>query len=213
MFIYKIKTTLINQTYLYGFTIALNELLKNHPEWSYLILNKAQAACKLTHLTLIDLTNYENVREITDEEKMLIQQKNGYKNLVLLRGEQSALAYTLQKFYTCSMLCVDELHLHIRELIESSLKKHRFTSTMTIKMIARHTQPYKDIKFTAAEMRILSGLYLGKNGVELSDELSRSQKTISSHKRRIMEKLGVKDDLSLMLTMKEFDYIKNNIQA
>ncbi|WP_206689005.1 LuxR C-terminal-related transcriptional regulator [Enterobacter asburiae] len=37
----------------------------------------------------------------------------------------------------------------------------------------------------------------GKTGIELSREMFRSQKTISTHKRKIMLKLGVKNDLEL----------------
>lgn len=212
MFIYKILNTMSNYIYLYGFTIALNDLLKNNPEWSYSLINKADPASEKAHLILIDFTNYESIREITQEENKLIQKKNGYKTLALLKGEQFALAYTLQKHYTCSMLCVDELQFHIRELVESSLKKRRFTSAMTVKMVEKYVQLYKNIQFTAAETRILSGLYSGKRGVEISYELCRSQKTISSHKRRIMKKLGVKDELSLKLIMKEINYINDNSQ-
>lgn len=212
MFIYKIQNTLSNHIYLYGLTIALNNLLKNNPGWSYSLINKIEPASEKAHLTLIDFTNYESIREITPEENKLIQKKHGYKTLVLLKGEQSALAYTLQNYYTCSMLCVDELQFHIRELVESSLKKRRFTSTMTVKMVDKYAQLYKNIEFTAAEMRILSGLHSGKRGTEISYELFRSQKTISSHKRRIMKKLGVNDDLSLKLIMKEIDYVNHNTQ-
>ncbi|MBF9771263.1 helix-turn-helix domain-containing protein [Enterobacter asburiae] len=212
MFIYKIQNNISNHIYLYGFTLALNELLKNDPELSYSLINKTDPASEKTHLTLIDFTNYESISEITQEENKLIEKKDGYKTLVLLKGEQSALAYTLQKHYTCSMLCVDELQFHIGELVESCLKKRRFTSTMTVKMVEKYSQLYRNIHFTAAEKRILSGLHSGKRGTEISYELFRSQKTISSHKRRIMKKLGVKDDLSLKLIMKEIDYVNHNTQ-
>ncbi|MBF2788687.1 LuxR C-terminal-related transcriptional regulator [Enterobacter asburiae] len=42
-----------------------------------------------------------------------------------------------------------------------------------------------------------SNLKSGKTGIELSREMFRSQKTISTHKRKIMLKLGVKNDLEL----------------
>lgn len=213
MFIYKIHTALSNQTYLYGITILLNKLLKNNPGWSYSLIYKTPVVLKEAHLTIIDFTTYENIREITQEEYKLIQEKKGYKVLVLLNNEQSALASTLEKFYTCSLLCIDEMHFHVRELVESSLKKRRFLSAMISKMIAKHNQLSKEITFTAVEMRILSGLQSGKKGTELSDEFFRSQKTISTHKRRIMKKLGVKDDLSLKLIMENIDYGNGNIET
>jgi hypothetical protein len=45
--------------------------------------------------------------------------------------------------------------------------------------------------------KVLIGLKSGKTGIELSREMFRSQKTISTHKRKIMFKLGVKNDLQL----------------
>ncbi|MCU6306624.1 helix-turn-helix domain-containing protein [Enterobacter quasiroggenkampii] len=206
MFIYKIFNTLSDNTYLYGITVALNNLLKINPEWSYLLINNKNTQQEEVHLTIIDFTSYEKISEITKEEEKLIQEEKGYKTLVLLNSEQSALAYTLHQFYTCSLFCVDELHFHIRELIEHTLKKRRFTSAMIVKMVEKHIQSYRDIKFTAAEMLILSGLYSGKTAVKISNEIFRSQKTISSHKRRIMKKLGAEDELSLKIMMDEIDY-------
>ncbi|MEQ0826541.1 helix-turn-helix domain-containing protein [Enterobacter dykesii] len=213
MFVYKIKSTLSNQTYLCGISTVLNQLLENNPKWSYLLINKTQTVLNGPHLTLIDLTGYQSIREITEESRKLIQKKKGYKILVLLDSDQTALACTLQQFYSCSLLCVDEMHFHIRDVIESSLRKRRYRSAMIKKMIAKHTQQSKDVHFTPTEMRILSELHSGKKGAELSCELFRSQKTISSHKRRIMKKLGAKDDLSLKLILEGVDYINNPHQV
>lgn len=206
MFIYKIFSTLSNNAYLYGITVALNNLLNTHPKWSYLLINNQHTKQEEVHLTIVDFTNYEKISEMTKEEEKLIQKENGYKTLVLLKSEQSALAYTLHQFYTCSLFCVDELHFHIRELIAHTLKKRRFTSMMIVKMVAKHIQTYRDIKFTAAETLILSEFHSGKTAIKISNEIFRSQKTISSHKRRIMKKLGAEDEFSLKMMMDEIDY-------
>lgn len=58
-------------------------------------------------------------------------------------------------------------------------------------------------RLTNAELEILRNIALGLSVTQISVKLLRSKKTISTHKRRAMAKLGLADDLSLALYLKE----------
>lgn len=57
-------------------------------------------------------------------------------------------------------------------------------------------------QLSAAETEILRHISLGLSVTQAARRLSRSKKTISSHKRRAMRKLGLADDLALGLYLK-----------
>ncbi|MEB5959753.1 LuxR C-terminal-related transcriptional regulator [Enterobacter sichuanensis] len=210
MAIFKIISHSTGQTYVYGMLAVLNQVLKNQAHWNYLILNQSQVKEEQFHLTLLDFTNHLN-NNVTLKEENLILNTFDYRTLILLNNEQPALASQLYNMYSCSLLCIDELNFHVLDLIECCLQKRRFISAEIITMIDKYAKLHKNFRFTNTEMRILSALNSGRKGVEISENLHRSQKTISSHKRRIMKKLGAKDDLSLKLMMREIDSITDNI--
>ncbi len=58
-------------------------------------------------------------------------------------------------------------------------------------------------QLSAAETEILRHISLGLSVTQAARRLSRSKKTISSHKRRAMRKLGLADDLALGLYLKK----------
>ncbi|MDH3065493.1 response regulator transcription factor [Achromobacter insolitus] len=63
------------------------------------------------------------------------------------------------------------------------------------------THPHSTL--TASEMEILRHISLGLSVTQISARLMRSKKTISTHKRRAMQKLHLSDDLSLALYLRE----------
>ena len=80
--------------------------------------------------------------------------------------------------------------------MECNIKRELFHSTL----ITRYHSAVnvgQSVVFTQAENKILERILQGYTGVEMSAQLFRSQKTISSHKRSIMQKLGVHDDVAL----------------
>jgi DNA-binding NarL/FixJ family response regulator len=66
---------------------------------------------------------------------------------------------------------------------------------------ARPVKP--DERLTCAEVEILRHITLGLSVTEIARKLLRSKKTVSTHKRRAMRKLGLSDDLALALYLKE----------
>jgi len=66
------------------------------------------------------------------------------------------------------------------------------------------TEPQpSDARLTAAETEILRHVAQGFSASQVAARLSRSKKTVSTHKRRAMRKLGLADDLALALYLKE----------
>src|SRR5690606_3627948 len=66
---------------------------------------------------------------------------------------------------------------------------------------------HPDTRLTAAEIEVLRQIAQGLSVTQIAARLLRSKKTISTHKRRSMKKLGLADDLALALYLKEkFDH-------
>ncbi|MGE8636189.1 MAG: response regulator transcription factor, partial [Achromobacter piechaudii] len=56
---------------------------------------------------------------------------------------------------------------------------------------------------TTSEVEILRHISQGLSVTQIAERLSRSKKTVSTHKRRAMCKLQLADDLSLALYLRE----------
>lgn len=194
MFIYTILSRITHPTLLMGFLESLNELRKHNPGWDYQLV-KVDAGD--VNLTLLDLTGHSSLATLTLFESQCINQVKAARVLVLLRANQVVLAQQLMQSYSCSVLCVDERQLRLRELVECSMKIRRYISPLFLRVRESAALQSEAVHFTTAETRVLDGLRFGKNGVQLSNELFRSQKTISTHKRNIMKKLGAKSELEL----------------
>jgi len=66
---------------------------------------------------------------------------------------------------------------------------------------------HPDTRLTAAEIEVLRQIAQGLSVTQIAARLLRSKKTISTHKRRAMKKLGLADDLTLALYLNEkFDH-------
>jgi len=66
---------------------------------------------------------------------------------------------------------------------------------------------HPDTRLTAAEIEVLRQIAQGLSVTQIAARLLRSKKTISTHKRRAMKKLGLSDDLALALYLNEkFDH-------
>ncbi|MFK3659380.1 LuxR C-terminal-related transcriptional regulator [Scandinavium sp. NPDC088450] len=177
---------------------GLTHLARTNPGWSYLILSKEEEGI-VPNLYILDLTAN------TDIDVQALPVVNS-RLLVLVHAYQRRLIKKLQQESRCSLLCVDEHFLNFREIIESSARHKRFMSPFIRELLMQQPVPVDEIKLTETESKVLKFIRNGKNGVEISQALFRSQKTISSHKRNIMRKLGVSDDLGLkqkILAMEE----------
>ncbi|MBO1111674.1 response regulator transcription factor [Bordetella petrii] len=62
---------------------------------------------------------------------------------------------------------------------------------------------HPDTRLTAAEIEVLRQIAQGLSVTQIAARLLRSKKTISTHKRRAMKKLGLADDLALALYLNE----------
>lgn len=66
------------------------------------------------------------------------------------------------------------------------------------------TEPaHPDSQLTTAELEVLRQISQGLSVTQVASRLLRSKKTISTHKRRAMKKLGLADDLALALYLNE----------
>jgi len=192
MFTFTIYSRVVHPTLLNGFLYSLKAFREQNPEWNYEVIRYDNA-----RLTLLDFTAYDALTDITAAEYEGLCRPGEGASLVMLSACQEKLALQLMKSYRCSLLCMDERLLELRELIKRSMKSQRYISAHFLRLKEQKNNIYDGMFFTDAERKVLSGLKSGKTGIELSREMFRSQKTISTHKRKIMVKLGVKNDLEL----------------
>jgi len=201
VFIFNLRAEACNQTYLHGLTLSLNEMLNNNPDWSYRLLCHDGCSQERPHLTVLDFTAYGSLEQIAPNENALIKNENGCRLLLLVNTDNKRFVEQLIKHYACSLLSVDERSLQVRDIVDASLRKHRYISPSVQQIFQRQHVPEKPIRLTSEEKKVLECMKNGKNGVQIAKLLFRSQKTISSHKRNIMKKLGVKDDFHLNVIM------------
>jgi len=173
----------------HAFSDSLEHLARTNPGWTYSLMTEMPGADVPLNLCLLDLTPEEDV----DVASFPVA---GARMMVLVRATQRRLINTLQQ-QRCSILCVDEHFFNLREIIESSMRNKRFLSPFIRELPLQVPSSEQIIILTDAEKKVLNFIREGKNGVEISHALVRSQKTVSSHKRNIMRKFGVHDDLGL----------------
>lgn len=192
MFTFTVFSRVVHPTLLNGFLSSLKAFCEQNPEWNYEVIRHDNA-----HLTLLDFSAYDTLTDISAAEYESLCRPGEGTALVMLSACQEKLAHQLMRSYRCSLLCVDERLLELRELIKHSMKQQRYISAHFLRLQEQENNITDGMVFTDAEKKVLIGLKSGKTGIELSREMFRSQKTISTHKRKIMFKLGVKNDLEL----------------
>lgn len=192
MFTYTISAHIIHPTFLTGLLTCAQSLSVANPDWEYRLVNEGEA-----HLTVLDFTDQDTPELLNEEDVQRLTHGQSGEILVLLSTRQKRLAQHLYRSYRCSLLCVDERNFRMRDLVESTLRHKRYISPLFLSMGVATVQQSLDVAFTPSETKVIKGLRLGKTGAELSAKLFRSQKTISSHKRSIMHKLGVKSTFEL----------------
>ncbi|MEH0887967.1 helix-turn-helix transcriptional regulator [Enterobacter sp. UNJFSC 003] len=165
----------------------------NHKNWEYDIAPYSFTGNDDIPLLVVDATQSKTVNDLPPDVLPLLQCKS---ILILVNALQKTFIQSLVNDFRCSLLCVDEINIHMRDIIEMAMRKKRYLSPLTLR--AQHKQSIDtDIKFTPTEHRIITYFGEGLSGVEISKRLFRSEKTISSHKRRIMQKIGAKNDVEL----------------
>lgn len=194
MFTYQVRYFPCNELYLSGLRHSLNTLSKNNPDWQYRMQPYLPGNARESDLILVDATNTQQPHDFSPEVLSMLYSR---RTLVLVNAAQRELTATLITAFSCSVLCVDEPHYQLRDIIQGTLKKTRYLSPFTARVLQRQSSPFDSIIFTLAERRVLEHLRRGYSGVEIARLLFRSQKTVSSHKRNIMRKLGVKNDVEL----------------
>ncbi len=91
----------------------------------------------------------------------------------------------------------------IPDMIRATVGDPRNFYVSTFGRVHRAEPRHPDARLTAAETEILRHIALGFSVTQVATRLVRSKKTVSTHKRRAMRKLGLADDLALALYLKE----------
>ncbi|MGU3523009.1 helix-turn-helix domain-containing protein [Enterobacteriaceae bacterium C23F] len=186
---YSILSFSPDSVWLRAMDLGFAHLARINPGWTY-SLTTEQDNNPVPNLYILDLTN------ATEACVESFPVKNS-RMLVLLRASQRRLIRKLHEESRCSVLCVDEYFFNYRDIVEASVRNKRFLSPYIRELTTMQPKSESTIELTAAESKVLTYIRDGLNGVEISEALFRSQKTVSSHKRNIMRKLGVRDDLGL----------------
>lgn len=199
MFIFKIQYHIGNALYLSGVRSSLDTLASSNPHWGYQMMPGPACSLDDVHLKIVDFTVCKTLEDIRAHAA-----PDTTRTLVLLKVNQKDLISALIKEHRYSILCVDEVHFQMRDVIEIVMKKKRYLSQYA----SRHQSiilPTEVVILTRTEHKVLSYLWEGRSGVDISKVLFRSEKTISTHKRSIMRKLNVTSDLELRKCIQHYE--------
>ncbi|WP_336994041.1 helix-turn-helix domain-containing protein [Lelliottia amnigena] len=193
MFTCQIRYVARNDIYLSGIRAGLESIVSANPGWGCQLSPLSTLAQEEEHLIIIDATGCENTNDLSP---MSVSVLNSKHTLVMVKAIQRWFIKKLLQQYSCSILCVDEINFQMRDIIQQTMENKRYLSPLIIRQhdASSLAQP---VVFTPAEYTVLEYLRKGCSGSEISKLLFRSEKTISSHKRNIMGKLGVRDDFEL----------------
>jgi Response regulator containing a CheY-like receiver domain and an HTH DNA-binding domain len=178
-----------NQMWLSALGHGFSQLARTNPGWNY-TLSTVHEAETTPDLYVLDLT----MEKEWDVDRLPV---NHSRLLILVQASQRKLIKQVLNESRCSLLCVDEHYFTFRDIVELCMRRKRFLSPFARALMSEQTHTHSAIQLTEAESKVLEYIRAGKSGVEMSQALFRSQKTISSHKRNIMRKFGVRDDLGL----------------
>jgi DNA-binding NarL/FixJ family response regulator len=113
------------------------------------------------------------------------------------------IAYSAFRAGACGYLSKsDPIHL-IPELIRAAAAQPRQFHLNIDGQIRTDRPQASGALLSASETEILRHISLGMSVTQVSQKLSRSKKTVSTHKRSAMRKLELADDLALALYLKE----------
>lgn len=189
----QIRYVACNNIYLSGLRSGLEAVAKNNPAWHYQLVEYSLQDHSDIQILVMDATEYHSVSDVPPDQAKALDSR---RTLVLVSAWQRMLISQLANDFRCSVLCVDERSFPMRDIIQLTMKKKRYLSPMIIRRLSPAI-PVEKAGFTPAETTVLKYLSKGWSGAEISKMLFRSEKTISTHKRNIMQKLGVRDDFEL----------------
>lgn len=191
MLICKIQYHIGNALYLAGIRSSLDKLASSNPLWGYQMTPATDCSPNDVHLQIVDLTGCKTIEDIRS-----LAVPDTTRTLILIKVNQKDLIPGLVQDHRYSILCVDEVHFQMREVIDSMMKKKRYLSQYASRY-QTIVLPAATVVLTRTERTVLGYLWEGRSGVDISKALFRSEKTISTHKRSIMRKLKVTNDLEL----------------
>jgi hypothetical protein len=140
----------VHPTLLNGFISSLKAFCEQNPEWNYEVIRHDNA-----HLTLLDFSAYDTLTDISAAEYESLCRPGEGTALVMLSACQEKLAHQLMRSYRCSLLCVDERLLELRELIKHSMKKQRYISAHFLRLQEQENNITDGMIFTDAEKKYL----------------------------------------------------------
>ncbi|WP_320726803.1 response regulator transcription factor [Enterobacter sp. 118C5] len=205
MFTFQIRYIAHPRIYLSGIRGCLDNIVHNqsHREYCFspYVFNKKEEI----HLLVIDATCHETINDFPVAVLDLLKRRS---TLMLVNALQKTLIEQLEKAHCCSVLCVDEMTFDMRDILEMTMHNKRYLSPLVMR-IGQQRDPEDEIALTPSEYQVMKYFGNGLSGVEISKRLFRSEKTISSHKRRIMKKLGARSDVELC---QKIDSLKNKLR-
>ncbi|MGG5836343.1 response regulator transcription factor [Huaxiibacter chinensis] len=193
MFTCQIRYLDCNGIYLRGIQAALDTVAGHHPGWQYDLQAASSGERGDEHLLIVDMSTCDCIHDAPSAYPGIFSRQS---TLVLVKATQKGLIQALVNNHGCSLLCIAEHHFRMRAIVQAVLRHTRYLSPLIVRLSEAEGQA-SQIPLTPAECTVLNYLRKGWSGAEISRILFRSEKTISSHKRTIMGKMGVKDDLAL----------------
>lgn len=177
-----------------------------HPDAEVVCVESLMAlgACaQLRHATLIvsDLSDGHTPAERGIEWLLWLQcQREGQPLLIISEHCTPELASRLESQADISLATPYEEQV---QLSQSVMRVMAGEKTLSARIGGGARQKSRRVALTATEQRVLGLLHKGYSVSWIADEMCRSIKTISSHKRNIMSRMGVRSEVELFARVYE----------
>ncbi|MBW7981901.1 response regulator transcription factor [Enterobacillus tribolii] len=133
----------------------------------------------------------------TEQLLLLPQIREGKPLVMIAEGEHPALLMQLARFSNVSLISANASRQKLNAQLTEILDGKQVIEMMPAPAPAQQVAEKRREKLTASEQRVMALLRAGFSVTQIAGQLCRSVKTVSTHKRQIMRKLGVTSEVAL----------------
>lgn len=183
-------------------------LMTQLPAFTFQAANSFSDMGRLPQLTQADLV----VSDLSDEERNATGGADWLMWLQYIRGEQPLVVITeellesqlgsLSRQPFISVLALQTPEALLSQQLDMVLAGQQVISPL---LSALSAPPSELERLTGTELQVLKLLHAGQSVTQIADRLCRSVKTVSTHKRHLMFKLRVDNEIALFARVKNLN--------
>ncbi|MGL5387366.1 MAG: helix-turn-helix transcriptional regulator [Enterobacterales bacterium] len=192
--------------------IGLMHILQRHlPDFTFQASASFGEMARLSTLTQADLV----VSDIRDAERNAAYGVDWLEWLQNIRGNQPLVVITeelprhqlanLSRQSFISVLALQASESLLGQQLQQVLTGTQVISPLLVALTTSSTSSSELYRLTEAELQVIELLHAGYSVTQIASRLCRSVKTVSTHKRHLMHKLQVSNEIELFARVKNLN--------